>query len=192
MTTIGPIAVAASADDASEVATTVSITANPLANCDTVGVWNGWRFLGITIPAGSTINSAFITLQFTSSTLDEPEVTISGLDVDGPGTFTTGVADISLRTRTTASVAWSNTNAGTSDVNTSNLSAIVAELLASYTFSNSAMGFVWTTTSGTSTRDTSVRSYDNSTTLCARLTIDYTGPAALIPVYMNQYRQRTN
>lgn len=190
MTTIGPIAVAASADDASETATAMDLTSNPLANCDTAGVWNGWRFTGITIPVGSTIDQAFMTLQFTSGTLDEPEVTISGLDTATPGTFTTDASNISGRARTTATVAWSNANAGTSDVNTADFKTIVQELVDSYTYSNGDMGFVWTTTSGTSTRDTSVRSFDNSATLCARLTIVYTGP--VIPVRMNQYRQRFN
>lgn len=180
--TIGPVAIAASADDASELATTVvSITANPLANCDTAGVWNAWRFvLPASIPANAVITSAKLTLQFTSSTLDEPEVTISGLDVATPAVFAAVNADISGRARTTATVNWSNTNAGTSDVDTSDISAIVQELVNSYSYGVGAiMGFVFTTTSGSATRDTSVRSYDNSTTLCCRLTITYQQDAAI-------------
>ena len=104
-TTIGPIAVAASADDASELATTVvSIVANPLANCDTTGVWNAWRFLGVTIPAGATITAAYLTVNFTSTTLDEPDVTFYGLDTATPAAFAAVNADISGRARTTASV----------------------------------------------------------------------------------------
>lgn len=177
MTIIGPIAVAASGDDASEVATVVSITANPLANCDTVAVWNAWRFLGITIPAGSVINSAFLTVRMTSGTLDEPDVTFSGLDTATPPVFTTGVSDISSRARTTATVDWSNTNAGTGDVNTSDLKTIVQELVDSYTYSSGVMGFAMTTRAGSATRDTSVTSFDGSSVNCARLTIDYTEPA---------------
>jgi hypothetical protein len=178
MTIIGPIAVAASGDDASEVATVVSITANPLANCDTAGVWNGWRFLGITIPAGSTINSAILTVRMTSGTLDEPDVTIFGLDVATPAAFTTGASNISSRSRTTASVNWSNANAGTVDVNTSDLKTIVQELVDSYEYSSGVMGFVMTTRAGDSARDTSITSFDGSSTVCARLTIDYTAPVA--------------
>src|SRR3990167_920905 len=106
-------AVVASADDASELATTVvSIVANPLANCDTAAVWNAWRFLGVTIPAGSLITAAYLTVNFTSTTLDEPDVTIYGLKTATPATFAANNTDISARARTTASVAWSNTNAG--------------------------------------------------------------------------------
>ena len=81
--------VAASADDASESGGTVSIVANPLANCDTSGVWNAWRFTGVTIPAGATITQAYLTVRMTSSTLDEPDVTIYGLDTTTPAAFTT-------------------------------------------------------------------------------------------------------
>lgn len=142
-TQIGPIAVAASADDASELATTVvSITANPLDNCDTTGVWNAWRFTGITIPAGASIVSAFLTVNFTSATLDEPDVTIYGLDTASPAAFQAVNGDISGRARTTASVDWSNPNAGSQDVDTSDLSTIVAELLASYTYNNGVIGLL--------------------------------------------------
>src|SRR3990170_4909250 len=132
-TTIGPIAVNASARDASELATTVvSITANPLANCDTSGVWNAWIFQGITIPAGADITSAYIIINFTSTALDEPDVTIYGLDTATPADFAAVNANISGRARTTASVNWLNTNAGSDDVNTSDLKAIIDELMASY------------------------------------------------------------
>ena len=175
MPTFGPRAIQASADDASELATTVvSITANPLANCDTTGVWNAWRFTAVNIPANATITSAYLTINFTSTTLDEPDVTIYGLDVASPAQFTTTNADISGRARTSASVDWSNTNAGSNDVNTSDISSIISELYASYgPYSNGVMGFCWTTRAADGARDTSETSYDGDTSLCARLTIVY-------------------
>ena len=179
-TTFGPRAIQASADDASELATTVvSITANPLANCEATSIWNAWRFTGVNIPAGQTITAAYLTVRFTSSSLDEPDVTIYGLDVSSPAQFAASNADISGRTRTTASVNWSNANAGTGDVNTSDLTTIVQELYDSYgPYSNGVMGFCMTSRANDTLRDTSVTSYDGSTTLCARLTITFTGPSA--------------
>src|SRR3990172_6679634 len=175
MPTFGPRAIQASADDASELATTVvSITANPLANCDTTGVWNAWRFTAVTIPAGVTIIQAYLIINFTSTTLDEPDVTIYGLDTATPAQFAVVNANISGRARTTASVNWSNTNAGSNDVNTSDLTTIIEELIASYgPYSNGVMGFVWTTRAADGARDTSETSFDGDTSLCARLVIEY-------------------
>lgn len=170
----GPTRIAGSADDASEVGTVVSLTANPLANCDTVGTWNGWIFRGINIPQGATILSAYMTLQMTGGNLDEPDVRIYGLDTAAPANFTAAASNISSRTRTTAFVDWSNANAGSGiDIVTPDLSAIITELVTDYAYSNGALGLVWTTRAGSGTRDTSVLSYDGSTTNCARLYIQY-------------------
>jgi hypothetical protein len=170
------VTVAASADDAAESSGgTMDLTLNPLPNVDGANEWNAFRFTGITIPAGATITAAYLTVQMTSSSLDEPDVTFFGLDTAAPGTFTTTANDISGRARTTASADWSNTNAGTSDVQTSSLVTIVQELVDSYApYSSGAIGFAMRSRANDGLRDTSIRSYDNSTTLCARLHIDYT------------------
>ncbi len=171
---VGPTAVGASADDASEAATVVSLTANPLANCDTSGVWNGWIFRNLGIPAGATITSAIMTFQFTSATLDEPDVTLSGIDTGATiSAFTTGASNISSRARTTASVNYANANAGANiDLDTPDLKTILQELVDSYG-ALTDVGLVWTTRAADGTRDTSVRSWDNSTTTCGRLTVYY-------------------
>ena len=68
----------------------------------------GIRFLGIDIPAGSTITSASI--QFTVDEADdEPtSVMIYGELAADPGGYTDAVGDITARARTTAVVAWND------------------------------------------------------------------------------------
>jgi hypothetical protein len=176
------VSVAAGDDDADELANGNVVTAgNPLVNVDGTGEWNAWRFQGITIPAGATVTVAYLTVQMTSASLDEPDVTFYGLDTTTPAVFVAGSATftVSSRARTTASVDWANANAGTGDVNTSDLSTIIQELVDSYApYSSGVLGLAMTSRANDLTRDTSITSYDGSTSVCARLHIEYTEAGA--------------
>jgi hypothetical protein len=105
------VAVAASADDAEEVVSSgiVSISGTSIALQDDRIA--GFRFDGVEIPQGATIASAWI--QFTSASTivsggtAAAVVDIYGENADDAAAFTTGAADISSRTQTTASVEWS-------------------------------------------------------------------------------------
>jgi type IV pilus assembly protein PilY1 len=168
--------VGASADDADEQSGgLMALTSATLLNVDGANEWNGVRFLAVTIPVGATIEAAYLTLNFPTASLDEPDVTISGLDTANPGTFTTDANNISGRTRTTASVNWASANLGApGNFNTADLSAIVAELVASYDYSaGSAMGFVWTSRAGDVARDTSITAYDGTAASAPKLHIEY-------------------
>ncbi|MEM7350489.1 MAG: C25 family cysteine peptidase [Acidobacteriota bacterium] len=68
----------------------------------------GLRFQDVTIPQGTTIVSAV--LEFTTDETDtgSTSIVINGQDADDASTFTTTNSDLSNRTTTTASVAWSS------------------------------------------------------------------------------------
>lgn len=194
MTTLD-ITVAASADDASEDSGgSINLTTNPLLNVDAVNEWNGWIFRLITIPSGATINVAYMTVQMTSATLDEPDVTFFGLNAITQGIFTIVANDVSGRAKTAASVDWSNTDAGTGDVNTASLVTIIQELVdenGGLTLGD--IGIVMKSRANDATRDTSITSYDGSTSVCGRLHIEYTeAGGGIIPIILAQHRRRKN
>lgn len=63
-----------------------------------------FRFLDVTIPQGETINTATITLKANVTDSDNISVTITGIDEDNTGDFS---SDPTARLQTTASVSWS-------------------------------------------------------------------------------------
>ncbi len=170
--------VGASADDADQSNTgSTLITRTPLLNTDGADEWNGWRFQGVTIPDGATITSAYLTLYFTSSSSDEPDVTIYGANKGASGgQFSEAQNNITNRTRTTASVNWGSADLGAPGwFDTSDLSTIVQELIDNYSYASGAsMIFVWKSRANDGARDTSVQSYDGSTTNAGKLHIEYT------------------
>lgn len=97
---------------------------------DTVGI----RFPSIDIPAGDAIRSAYIQFKTDETGSGACSLTIRGEDIDDAPTFTTANSDITNRTTTTASVAWSpaawNTvgEAGAAQ-RTPDLSSIVQEIV---------------------------------------------------------------
>lgn len=121
-------AISASDDDAYEtLGGTMSVTANYLsAGYD--GYYVGLRFQNVTIPQGSTINSASFSAYYYTAQAGIT-VTIYGNDVDNAGVFTTTSGNISGRTATTASVAW-NFSIASSAWNTSpDIASIIQEIV---------------------------------------------------------------
>jgi hypothetical protein len=105
------VAAAASADDAEEVVSSGSVSivgTSIVLQDDRIA---GFRFDGVEIPQGATVASAWI--QFTSASTiagggtAAAVVDIYGENTDDAAAFTTGAADISSRTQTSATVAWS-------------------------------------------------------------------------------------
>ncbi|NLR94390.1 InlB B-repeat-containing protein, partial [Flammeovirga agarivorans] len=66
----------------------------------------GIRFRDINIPQGATITNAFIQFTAAENKNDNGSLTIHAQFANRPSTFTTNTNDISLRPKTTASVAW--------------------------------------------------------------------------------------
>jgi len=106
-------------------------------NAHTSGVSNrqyrgGFEFvLTAEIPSGATIDAAYLTIRANSTSVDDPNVNIRGEDTADAPDFATN-ADVTSRTRTTASVQWTTTAIGTGAVNTPSLVSILQELVDDY------------------------------------------------------------
>ncbi len=68
----------------------------------------GIRFQNVVIPAGATINNAYIEFTIDETDSVATSLTIWGEDLNNPPTFADRDDDISNRTKTTASVSWNN------------------------------------------------------------------------------------
>ncbi len=177
--------VGASSDDADQtfLGAAVILTSAPLISLDKLDEWHGHRWTGVTIPSGATIDTAYIDLNIINTVQDEPDVTIDFEDSSTPGTFTTGVNDISGRTGTTATVAWDDANYGIASNNTwltsiktpPEIKTIIQELVDSYDYSSGlAMVARFEGQDDVGDRDLRPNSYDGSTSWGAKLHIEYT------------------
>jgi len=144
----------------------------------------GMRFPSITIPQGSTIDSAKI--QFTTDeTSDSSVVTLefSAEDADNPSAFTTTAADISGRTETTARVSWTPPawlvlQEKGADQLSPELKTIVQEIVdrAGWVSGNALVIMLrFTSGSGSPTREKrTAESYDGVAGDAPEISIDYT------------------
>ena len=143
---------------------------------------SGFRFPGATIPAGSTINSATITLDVSSAANDDFDCVIFLNDVDDAANFVTE-ADVTGRSRTAASVAWDQISAGAGAEVSPDFAAVVQEVVDRGGWA-SGQALCVIIKGSTDTDLTQVR----VTNQTAILDIDYTEPAAggiSVPVVMH-------
>jgi len=154
----------------------------------------GARFLAVTIPKGSRIDAAYITVQATyNRTGTTVNAVIRGEDVDDAATFS-NLADYQARRGTivggandnyitTASASWSNIAAWTKDsnYNTPDFSAVVQEIIdrAGWVSGNDIVIFV-DDHAGASTYTAAVvrepKSYNASSAAAPFLHVEYTPP----------------
>ena len=119
MTTL-TVSVAASADDAYDYDLTYSDTDAHMCMGDAFGgssnASNGFRFLNVTIPAGSTINSAFWDgyNNYGGGYATHVKTLFYCEAADNPATFSL-ISRPSGRTKTTANVAWDSNSGSTPD-----------------------------------------------------------------------------
>jgi hypothetical protein len=142
----------------------------------------GMRFLGINIPAGSRIDSAYI--QFTVDEIKEDlaaQVLITGESTPNPSTFLAVVNDISNRPRTAAVVwevpSWQIPFARGPDQRSADLSTIVTDLIGQggWAAGNAMVFFSEADTSfSNQSFERIARSYDISSTDAPELTINFT------------------
>ncbi|MCW5865412.1 MAG: hypothetical protein KIT52_20160 [Anaerolineae bacterium] len=180
--------IAASSDDAQETSGTMALTGANL-NANSASQIIGLRFTNITIPPGSTINSATLTVYVTSGSYDDPNLTIRGSGEADPTTFTSAANDITDRWKTSAAVSWNAGNIGAGAKNSPDLATLITEILAiSGWASGNDMNFYITGASGSAFR---INAYDNGSDI-PQLTINYTEPAAggQPPRAMHQIRMR--
>ena len=144
----------------------------------------GMRFLNITIPKGSTITAAYITLTCrAAASLTVVNSKIKGEAADNPVTFST-LADYQGRAKTTAVVSWDAIPAWTKDTdyNSPEIKTIIQEIIDRANWSSgNALVIFWDDHDNLSTQVALTRrpgySYDDSPTKAPKLHIEYT-PAA--------------
>lgn len=122
--------VTASADDATEEDTTVSIT--PPTVTAEAGFLSGVIFRNVPIPAGSTVTAATLDgVIFEAVSNDDPNLTIRG-EIN-PAAFSEAVeSDLTNRTKTSAGVVWSasNVNPGAGlYVSSPDISTVIQEII---------------------------------------------------------------
>jgi hypothetical protein len=160
-----------------------------IGNADYPGVRHGWfRWTGVTIPVGATIDSAYITYQANGSGWgDGAAVRFYGVDTDNPAAPTT-FAQASGATLTTAYVNWSISDwswTDNADYTSPTLAAIIQELVDSYSFaSGSALMIQVRNNSSPDGYYRGVAAYEHTSAYAARLQITYTagGGGAGAPV----------
>lgn len=170
-------AVIASADDAEEDDGGTQDTAIASGDLDIgeagVGTAIGVRFQNVDIPQAATINDAYIEFEANGNTSDSTSGDIWGEDADDAAAYTAGSANsnISGRTKTTASAAWSNVETW-EDGNiyqTPDLTAIVQEIVNRGSWaSGNAMAFILEMSG-----HRRAMSYDGDPTGAPRLVVDY-------------------
>lgn len=173
--TVLNLQVSASADDANEIGTgAVTLTASPLS-FNNANQFCGIRFLNATIPVGSTINTAVLSLNVQSTSFDDPAFDVYGDDQDNAGTFTITTNDISARPRTTATATITAVNVGTGYYALPSVAAMVQEIVNRGGWaSGNALSFILDCLVGVNFR---FISYDGTPASAAILAIDYTAPA---------------
>lgn len=182
-------AIAASSDDARQDGSAVTLTGVNIT-IDTTTRYGGLRFLNVTIPPASTINSAGLTVTLPSASFDDPDLTLWGHDIDDAPTFTTTANDLSGRTPTTATVTWAATGIGAGAKTSPSIAAIIQEIVnrAGWASGNDLALIL----KGNSSNAFRFNAFDGGGADYASLTIDYTEPSAggQPPRSLHQFRQR--
>jgi len=143
----------------------------------------GKRFTNITIPKGSTITAAYLTIRCASSESDTVcKSIIQGEDVDDAAQFS-DLADYQGRTRTTALVYWDSIPAWTADTDydSPEIKTIIQEIIDREGWaSGQDIVIFWDDHDGRSDSGAYRRgySYDGSSTYAPKLHIEYTPPTA--------------
>jgi len=140
----------------------------------------GYRWTGVTIPNGATIDVATVDWSVTFDTWDTPHVRFFFHDTAAPGTFTTDANNISGRTKTTAYVDLDVADMGAANhtyasvyITLPELKTIIQELVDSYDYSaGSSMVCIVTCLTAARIYGTDFYEY-NSASNVAKLHIEY-------------------
>jgi hypothetical protein len=129
---------------------------------------------GVTIPAGATIDVAYISLYLVTGVEANP--VIINFDDVANATAVTNYTTFAAKTRTTASLSWTPTaNSGWN--NTSSIVSIIQELVNSYSYASGA-NMQMLETGGNSGSYIYYCSYDYGSSYAPKLHIEYTEAAA--------------
>lgn len=164
-------------DDAKQAGSVMTLEDSPII-LSAGSHWAGLRFQNCPIAPGDDIDTAHLTLDVYTAARDDPAgMAIYGENSFSAAAFTTDALNITARPRTTNFVAWTGNNIGAGDKNSPDLAVVLDEIInggvSGYLQGNDIALFI------DAVADTSFhfRSYEETTTNCARLTVNYT-PAA--------------
>ena len=187
------LVVGASSDDAYQLTSDTVFITDTTDLSDAVTEHFGWRFTSVTIAGGATIDSAFLTVEITNSSSDEPQHQVKGQAADNAGTFVATDNNIDSRTRTTASVQWNSADLGAGNTRYewgaaagaptagADIKAIIQEITDRAGWaSGNAIALIAEQHTASSTRDLAVLMYDNASADAAALDIDYTAGSGAI------------
>lgn len=145
----------------------------------------GMRFLSASVPQGTTITSATLTVtwSFTYSTGNTIQGNIYGENVDNSAIFTATNGNISGRALTTAVVASGSINNVTLNATKAwTVTTVAQEVINRAGFAGDALSILFQDNGSTNSEWQEIWSYDGSTTKAAKLDIVYTaGGAASAP-----------
>jgi len=179
--------VVASADDAEQGDSTVLVTASRGRLYQGSNAYSGHRWVpGSTIPKGSTIVSATLSVKFYSTDYDslDADTYIAGENGANPAQFTTASNDISSRSETSTKISATVTDAGTDWV-AYDVATIIQELATAYAI----QAVVLWVHDPTGNSVGAIVHYDGSAANAARLDIEYNPPAGGIPRLADYYRR---
>jgi len=179
-----------SGDDAEQFGTSVDVIDNDLdigfdseqGSDQTVGL----RFQGIDLPNAANILSAEIIFTSRGTSTDTAEFTIKGIDEDEVTQFSSTPDDITDRTTTTSSVAWSADvwNVAAAEFPTDDIKDIVQEIVDRPGWvSGNSMGFIIETTTGTRIAETA----DGDASKSPQLSVVYQSTVD-VPIKTNRER----
>jgi hypothetical protein len=157
-------------------------------------LWSGFRFRNVTIPAGSTINSATMQL-YTNGDSDGStwRFKIVGEDQDNPGVWADTSHEPSGITETTAKIDWDPSTWASGWHTSPDISTIIQEIIDRGGWSSgNAICLVVRNDTSSGDNNVEVHDYYAYNSYGAKLDIDYTAPAAgvSIPVVMHHLRQQ--
>lgn len=192
MTTLN-LQVGAGNDDAHEsgistafnaVAATVDIRANSSGSSRRNG---GFRFTNVTIPPGSTISAATISIWPTSASFDDMLADWYADDVDNAADFAAS-ATVTGRTRTTATVLWSADSIGSGAfVSSPDLAAVIQEVIDRAGWASGNALVILAIGRSSATKNANAESYDSTPAHAAKLDITYTAPAGSAAAVRSAY-----
>ena len=175
--------VAASADDAHERDSGSGFDAgndeiNANSNSDSGKRFNaGFRFQGVTIPQGATIDTAILHPYLIRLGRDSPDLDIRGEDVDDAADFST-TPDVTSRTRTTASVSWSANSLGVGFADSPELKTVLQEIVNRSGYASGSDIVILCDGKTSPNAKLEMRAYDHTPSQAAKLDITYTATAS--------------
>jgi hypothetical protein len=140
----------------------------------------GFFFNNITIPQAATIDAAYTTIVCISTNSDDPNINIRANDVDNAVDFTSD-ADVTTRLNSASTsnyTEWSTTSIGISSVNSPSIIDVIQEVIDRSGWSSGNDMVITFEGKDDASYNFRPESYEQSTSDCAKLHIEYTAISA--------------